>query len=159
MTDNVGVSGWTSSSTVAVAWTPDIPAVTTPLTDMDGSYTVSWTAETYANLYTLQESTLSGTTWGSWLQIYNGSGLSAARFKPDGNYRYRVKACDSFACSGWSTIAYTEVGYGFCQFSAEESSSTDTSSETPGTTSGSSNGNSKTDPETSDAEALAGPGC
>lgn len=68
-----------------------------------GSSAVSWGSALAATSYTLQQSSDGG---GSWSTVYGGaatsttvSGLAA------GGYVYRVQACISSNCSGWTTSA------------------------------------------------------
>ena len=123
-----------------------------PSTDMDGTYTISWSSVTGATRYELQESTLSGSTWGSYTTIYNASGTSTSRTRPDGNYRYQVRACKTTACSAWQGPVYTEVGTGVggCSMNTSDGEQLlSAPTESTGTE----------DTSTDGTQALAGPGC
>ncbi len=72
---------------------------TVPGTDIDGSYTLSWSSVTYANRYTLQEKIGSG----SWVTVQDTSVLSKSfSGKGDNTYSYRVRACNETGCSSYS---------------------------------------------------------
>jgi len=81
------------------------PAITAPTSSNSGSYTVSWTAESGATRYVLDES-ING---GSWLKIKEGASTSwSVTGKTDASYRYRVRAC-AMECSGYSSLATVTV--------------------------------------------------
>ncbi|NQZ09747.1 MAG: hypothetical protein HRT35_21560, partial [Algicola sp.] len=73
---------------------PDVPNIYVPSTDSDGSYTVSWSRVSGTTRYEMQGE-LSGV-------LYSGGGLSKSRYKSDGTYYYKVKACNSAGCSAFS---------------------------------------------------------
>ena len=68
-----------------------------------GSSTVSWGSALAATSYTLQQSSNGG---GSWSTVYGGSATSTTvSGLAAGGYVYRVQACISSNCSGWTTSA------------------------------------------------------
>lgn len=97
-----GCSSYTVYSTVTVIKTPSVPGeIVAPATDSDGSYDVSWGASSgTVTKYTLQENVDSGTfstIQDNWSLSRPISGNASAI------YGYRVRACNSLSCSGWTT--------------------------------------------------------
>ncbi len=92
--------------TVAVV-APTVPTgLTTPATDTNGSYTVSWNSASGASTYTLQRQLNSG----AWTTIQNASAVSKAESGlGNGTYGYRVRACNSGGCSGYAATQTTTV--------------------------------------------------
>lgn len=94
-----------NGSLVARATTPvapDVPVVTAPSFVSQSSFTVEWSATTSTGNYELQEQAEGG----AWQGIYSGSERSRAiSGKTDGSYGYRVRACNSTGCGGWSATA------------------------------------------------------
>jgi hypothetical protein len=89
--------GGTATVAVTAPATPNTPSG--PATDADGSFTISWGAVTGASSYQLQEQLNSG----NWSTIHNAAGTSKARSGlADGTWSYRVRACSTVGCSGWS---------------------------------------------------------
>ncbi|MFS1526157.1 fibronectin type III domain-containing protein, partial [Microbulbifer sp. 2304DJ12-6] len=69
-----------------------------PSADLDGAFTVSWSASSGANRYELYRRFNSG----PWGRIYNSSGTSVnERGLSAGSYQYRVRACTPNMCSGY----------------------------------------------------------
>ena len=94
------------SVTVQAAAPPTPSGLTGPSTDYNGSYTISWNASSGATSYKLQQKKGSG----SWVQVYSGSATSKAMSgNTAGTYYYRVQACSSSACSGWSSTRTVTV--------------------------------------------------
>lgn len=84
---------------VAVVRPPDPPSVSAPSSSNTGSYTISWSAVERANSYLLEESA----NGGAWNAIYGGGDISAGiSGRGDGNYAYRVAACNQGGCSTYS---------------------------------------------------------
>jgi uncharacterized delta-60 repeat protein len=83
-------------------FTPTAPVLNTISNDDgDGSYTVSWSPVTGAEIYLLQEDDNSAFT--SPTTAYQGPGTSTAiSGKELGNYYYRVMASNDYASSEWS---------------------------------------------------------
>ncbi len=73
---------------------PSVPSLSVPSSGNDGSYSISWGSSSGASRYELQGE-LSGV-------LYSGSGRSISRYKPNGTYYYKVKACNSSGCSAFS---------------------------------------------------------
>ncbi|MEH6414651.1 hypothetical protein [Pseudomonas sp. CGJS7] len=94
-----------NGSLVARATTPiapDVPVLSAPNFVSQSSFTVQWTATTTAGSYELQEQA----NGGAWQSAYSGSERSRAiSGKTDGSYGYRVRACNSAGCGGWSATA------------------------------------------------------
>ena len=68
-----------------------------------GGTTVSWGGVAAATSYTLEQSSNGGSSWST---IYGGSATSTTvSGLAGGSYVYRVQACASSTCSGWTTSA------------------------------------------------------
>lgn len=77
-----------------------------PLGGVSNLYSVSWNSVPYATYYVLQEQV----DGGSWATVQSGSGISwSTAGKARGTYRYRVEACNSTGCSGWSPAGEFDV--------------------------------------------------
>ncbi len=97
-------SGWGSfrqSTAVTVLSPPDVPAVITVLAEqiVEGSIQITWSTSPTASSYTLQERRDAN----SWQNITTQSSSSLSRYRSDGDYIYRVKACNISGCSNWQT--------------------------------------------------------
>lgn len=92
--------GWSATGSVAVTLPPAVaPTVTAPATAILGNFAVSWTASAGATSYVLEESA----NGGEWTASYDGPGVTQAfSAKAAGVYNYRVSACNSAGCSGYS---------------------------------------------------------
>ena len=103
-----GCSSDTSTTTTLVQRTPGIPSgLSVPGNDSDGVYSVSWsTASGTVTRYTLQENTNGGSF--STLQD-SGSTSRSISGKGNATYGYRVRACNSLSCSGWSATNNIDV--------------------------------------------------
>jgi hypothetical protein len=67
---------------------------------------VSWTGVAYATSHTLQEQ-ING---GVWTSVYTGASRSwSTSGHAAGTYGYRVQACDTYGCSGWSLVRTVTV--------------------------------------------------
>gem|GEM_PF-1047915 len=105
-------SGYRTSSSVIVANKPGTPGViTTPNTDNNGAFTVSWGASsgTVDNYQLFQQK-----NDGSWVNIYTGTGTSkAVSGLADGTYSFRVRAYNSengyTAYSGYRTAGNVTI--------------------------------------------------
>lgn len=83
---------------------PDAPI--TNLISLDGAYPISWNAVAGATSYKLDERSNGGV----WSEIYSGSPTShSVAGRPTSTREYRVKACNSSACSGPSSSSTTKV--------------------------------------------------
>ncbi|WP_158635301.1 hypothetical protein [Luteimonas cucumeris] len=102
-----GCGGYSTVKTVVVTYPPTVaPTLTAPASNVTGSYTVSWTGAATATSYTLQRN-LNG---GTWVSAYSGGALSSAQgLSADGNYNYRVQACNAGGCGPWSATKVTHV--------------------------------------------------
>ncbi len=99
-------SGWSATHATTVELPPTTPTgLTSPGTDYDGSYTVSWNAASGASSYTLEQR-LGG---GAWAVKYSGASTSVGiSGNGNGTYTYRVRGCNA-SCSGWSSTSATVV--------------------------------------------------
>lgn len=108
-----GCSGYRYSTTFDVLLPPTAPSLSAPYGDGDGAYTVSWGSSSTATSYNLQQKVGSG----SWANAYSGSSRSKAYSgKAEGNYYYRVRACNASGCGSWSgtkavTVDYPKITY------------------------------------------------
>ena len=91
------------SVAVRLRSTPPAPgAITGPNTSSDGRYTIAWGRSNSATRYELQES-LDGAAWSS-VPTTGTSATKAFLGRGNGEYQYRVRACNSSGCSGWSAV-------------------------------------------------------
>ena len=96
----------TQSTNVTVLYAPGVPAavVMPPSPDVDGDYTVSWSAASgqVAN-YEVQQSSDGGSNWSTpfvpvgTTQSYNN--------QPEGTFTYRVRACNTSGCGGYQVAS------------------------------------------------------
>lgn len=100
-----GTRGWGLSSTVLVG-SPPVPNLTTPTDSNTGTYVVSWTAVSGAISYVLQEK-VGGNDW-AVVQTTDKTALTITG-KSNGEYGYRVQACNSAGCSEFSVSHTTTV--------------------------------------------------
>jgi hypothetical protein len=99
-----GVGGWRQS----IAYTnlvnpppPDPPAeINYPTASSSGSFSISWSASWSATSYRLELSSNQGS---SWSHVWTGSGTSYADTRPNGGYRYRVRAINAAGSGDWKT--------------------------------------------------------
>ncbi|SFR94317.1 YD repeat-containing protein [Dyella sp. OK004] len=102
-----GCSLATSGTNLVVTRAPTaVPTITAPANSTNGAYTISWTTVATATSYTVQESA----NGGAWTQVQaNGNTSWAASGKGNGNYAYRVQACNVAGCGAWSSMGTTSV--------------------------------------------------
>lgn len=81
--------------------------LTVPVTNMKGSYRVSWKGVPNAASYQLQERA----GWGVWKTVHRGTALTQMMSgRAKGIYGYRVRACPvKGRCSWWASPVNTEV--------------------------------------------------
>ena len=93
---------------------PAAPAsVTGPAMNTTGNYSISWASSTGATRYELWESI----NFGSFAKAYDGPNTSKSfSNKPNGEYRYKAKACNVAGCSGFSPTKFVQVCIGGCSF-------------------------------------------
>jgi len=106
-----GCSNWRTGTFDIVVDIPDpIPgtpgSINYPSSSSSGNFTVSWSSVSGATSYELARSSNSGSTWS---MIFTGSSTSRGQSLSDGNYRYRVRACNSSGCSSWRTGSFDIV--------------------------------------------------
>ncbi len=96
-----GWGGFRQSTAVTVLSPPDAPAVITVSTEqiVEGSIQITWSTAPTASSYTLQERRNAN----SWQNITTQSSRAFSRYRSDGEYIYRVKACNISGCSNWQT--------------------------------------------------------
>ena len=83
-----------------------VPSLSTPSTDLDGSYTVSWGTANGATRYELQENYNNG----NWVKIYEGSNRSmVVSGHAAGTWCYRVRGETVSSDGSWSTAKCTTV--------------------------------------------------
>lgn len=91
-------SAYSYSNAVNVVLKPTMPgSISVPSTDYNGSYSISWSASSRATKYMLQERKNSG-SWGTLSSSITGTSFPRSG-RRNGNYEYRVKACNAFGCS------------------------------------------------------------
>ena len=95
-------SAWGYSSSIVINSVPSTPSTPTgPTTSETGAYTIGWSKPSgTVTYYSLQERANSG----SW-SVINSSTTSLSQNlsgKGNGTYDYRVRACNSGGCSGYS---------------------------------------------------------
>jgi YD repeat-containing protein len=102
-----GCGAWSSTATITVAVAPgSAPTLTVPASNTSGAFAVSWSSVNYATSYTLQEQV----NGGAWASAYTGVAKSwSTSGRAAGTYGYRVQACNSNGCSGWSSTKTTTV--------------------------------------------------
>ena len=105
-------SAYRTAGATTVANKPGTPAsITTPSTDNNGAFTVSWgTASGSVDKYQLYKQT----NGGSWVSVYNGTSKSKAiSGLADSSYKFRVRACNTYstytACGSYRTSGTTTV--------------------------------------------------
>lgn len=101
-------AGYSNIKVTVVSIVPGTPlSISTPSSDNDGAFTVSWGAASgTVTSYELEQQINSG----SWVQIYSGASLSeAVSGLADGTYEYRVRACNSIGCGGYRTAGNTTL--------------------------------------------------
>lgn len=105
--NDAGCGSWSPAASIAVIHPPSAaPTLTTPATNLTGSYSVSWTSVATAARYELQERFGSG----AWNTIHNASGTSRALTgKIAGTWNYQVRACNDAGCGAWSAMRGTAV--------------------------------------------------
>jgi C1A family cysteine protease len=98
---------------------PDTPALNAiGNSDGDGNYTVSWSAASLADTYTLWED--DNAAFSSPETRYTGSGTSwSASGKSTGTYYYQVRANNSWGSSGWSNVQSVTVQAGWVNILSE----------------------------------------
>lgn len=102
-----GTSGWSSSQCTTVVVKPAKP-VLDPIdnADLDGDYTVSWTAVPGADEYRLQERFNDG----SWETLFHSPVLAYnATDQAEGEWCYRLRAENEAGDSDWSSVVCTTV--------------------------------------------------
>jgi predicted phage tail protein len=96
-----GWGGFRQSTAVTVLSPPDVPAVITVPTEqiVEGSIQITWSASPTASSYTVQERRGAN----AWQNVTTQSSRNLSRYRSDGEYTYRVKACNISGCSNWQT--------------------------------------------------------
>ncbi|RDS80033.1 hypothetical protein [Dyella psychrodurans] len=97
---------WVMGGSMVVALPPGTPTITPSTTSSNtGAYSLSWTAEATTTNYVLQQQ-ING---GAWTTLQSSSATSwSVSGEGDATYGYRVQACYTTACGGWSgTVSVT----------------------------------------------------
>jgi YD repeat-containing protein len=82
------------------------PALAAPSSNTTGAYALSWNTVSGANLYVLQEQV----NGGAWLTVQSKSITSwSVAGRLNGNYAYRIQACNDSGCGPWSTSSTVVV--------------------------------------------------
>jgi len=113
-----GCSGWSATTTVTVDGSPVVPTglnVTVQNTST-GLYEVTWNSAVRAATYELDESAGDAYTM-THVATYQTTGTSKAFSRNNTNsyFAYKVRACNSFGCSGWGgtvTVHINSTGSG-----------------------------------------------
>ena len=93
--------GFRVATSTLPAGVPGRPSsISYPSTSSSGSFTVTWASSSTATVYQLERSDDAGS---SWTRIYDGTATSRSQSLGNGNYRFRVRACNSSGCSDWRT--------------------------------------------------------
>ncbi|QFU06943.1 tRNA3(Ser)-specific nuclease WapA precursor (plasmid) [Pseudoalteromonas sp. THAF3] len=96
--NSYGCSGWTYSDRITVEGVPVVPENVSAEVQNNSDVLVSWSA-TARTQYYIREAQVGA---GDWHNPKEYSGTSATFSIVTANqYRYRVKACNSFGCSAW----------------------------------------------------------
>ncbi|AWV08083.1 wall associated protein [Lysobacter maris] len=105
--NEAGCSAYSATKTTQVTLPPaSPPVVTAPASDNNGAYTVSWTSVAETTEYRLDQRK----DGGSWSQVHLGPATSkAVSGLGDGTYDYRVRACNTAGCTGYSATDTTVV--------------------------------------------------
>ena len=96
-----GCGQWSATAAIFVTKPPTPPSsINVPDVGASGIYHIAWQVplprETGPTAYVLEESFESS----AWSEAYNGTGLGVDfSGKPEGGFRYRVKACNPYGCS------------------------------------------------------------
>lgn len=101
-------TAYSNTKVTVVSTVPGVPSsITTPGSDNDGAFSVSWGAASgTVTGYKLQQQV----DGGSWGEIYSGTSRSkAVSGLVDGTYKYRVRACNSLGCGGYRTAGNTTL--------------------------------------------------
>src|SRR5690606_34751099 len=93
-----GTNRTSTTTTVTLSAAPGVPSsISTPSSDSDGAFTVSWGASSGTVTSYVLEQQKDG---GAYTQIYSGTTRShAVSGLTGGSYRFRVKGCNGANCS------------------------------------------------------------
>ena len=93
---------YSAVKTTRVSRIPAAPALTVPANDADGSYTISWSASTYATTYQLVEGSSTVHNSSTRSKAFSGKGSAV--------YSYKVRSCNALGdCGAYSTVKTTRV--------------------------------------------------
>lgn len=82
------------------------PTLSAPLNSSTGSYPLSWTSVELVSEYELQEQSIGG-VWSS-IQVSSLTSI-AINSNSTATWSYRVRACNTVGCSGWSAVSAVQV--------------------------------------------------
>lgn len=102
-----GCGAYSGVVATTVLYVPLVPATpTAPINNATGSYTVSWGAVPTASSYQLDRSS----NGAAWTNIVNANVTSKLESNiAHGVHNYRLRACNSSGCSGYSSASTTTV--------------------------------------------------
>lgn len=128
----VECSSYSSSITITVnlLLPPETPTgLFHPAIDFDGTYSVTWNSEVNATYYQLREQRYDSD---DWTTIHSAGGTSKSVTHTNGEWEYKVRACNSAGCSGYSTpVGITVVSTGAPIYTEPGISSAGSAGETP----------------------------
>ena len=101
-----------ANPTVVTLAVPAAPAtISGPSQNTTGNFTISWASSTGATRYELWESI----NFATFVKVHDATATSKSfSNKPNGEYRYKAKACNTAGCSGYSPTKTVLVCIGGC---------------------------------------------
>jgi hypothetical protein len=104
--NGAGCGPWSATVTVAVIGPPTIePVISAPGLVNVPQYSFSWSVPANSESFILEESA----NGGGWTVVHNGGANSFGANRGNGNYAYRVRACNFAGCSPYSGIVSVSV--------------------------------------------------
>jgi len=96
-----GCGGWSAHGNITVLHPPGQASAPSAPASSGGAYTVSWAGVGSATYYLLEEN-ING---GAWSLVHNAATTAVTRDPAStGSYGYRVRACNSSGCGGYSPV-------------------------------------------------------
>jgi len=104
--NGAGCGPWSGSATVVVIGAPTIePVISAPGLVNVPQYGLSWSVPGNSESFILEESA----NGGGWAVVHNGGANSFGANRGNGNYAYRLRACNFAGCSPYSGIVSVSV--------------------------------------------------